>query len=103
MEVEFETSEEHEQLVDVVYEAFHDGIRVRPWQPHVSIAYENPNIAKVNLDFAIDFIKRYPTLTAQTTRKITAMSVWRTEGKMADWKCLDRCKVLESAEVDPAR
>ena len=54
MEVEFETSEAHEELVDAVYEAFHDGVRVRPWEPHVSIAYENPDIAKVNLDFAIE-------------------------------------------------
>jgi len=105
MEVEFETSEAHEELVDAVYEAFHDGIRVRPWEPHASIAYENPDIAKVNLDFAVKFMERYPTLTAQTTRQVKAMSVWRTEGKMENWKCLDRCELMERAatEVNPAR
>lgn len=106
MEVEFETSEAHEELVDAVYEAFHDGVRVRPWEPHVSIAYENPDIAKVNLDFAIKFMEQYPTLTSQTTRRIKAISVWRTEGKMEDWKCLDRYEFVEVAaevEVDPAR
>lgn len=103
MEVEFETSEAQEQNVDIVFDAFHDGTRVRPWEPHVSIAYENPDIAKVNLDFAVNFMERYPTLTAQTTRQVKAITVWRTQGKMEDWKCLDRCELVEAAEVDPAR
>lgn len=104
MEVEFETSEAHEELVDVVYDVFHDGTRVRPWEPHVSIAYENPNIAKVNLDFAVKFMERFPTLTAQTTRQVKAMTVWRTEGKMEQWKCLDRCELMKAAgaDLDPA-
>lgn len=106
MEVEFETSDAHEQLVDQVYNAFHDGIRVRPWQPHASIVYENPDVSKLNLDYAIKFMERFPTLTAQTTRQVTAISVWRTQGKMEKWQCLDRYELKEAviaADVDPAR
>ena len=104
MEVEFETSEAHEELVDIVYNAFHDGVRIRPWQPHVSIAYENPDIAKVNLEFAVDFMKRFPTLTSQTSRQVKAISVWSTQGKMEDWKCLDRCELVVSAvDADPTQ
>lgn len=104
MEVEFETSKAHEELVDVVYDAFHDGIRVRPWIPHVSIVYENPTIAKANLDYAGEFMQRFPTLTGQTFRNVKGMSVWSTRGKMEDWKCLERCEFVESAvDVDPVR
>jgi hypothetical protein len=106
MEIEFETSEAHEELVDIVHNAFcRDGVRVRPWQPHVSIAYENPDVAKVNLDFAMEFVKQFPLLITQSTRQVTAVSVWKTEGKMAEWKCLDRHKLSKSAveQLNPAR
>ena len=106
MEIEFETLEAHEELVDVVHDAFcHDGTRVRPWQPHVSIAYENPDVAKVNLEFAVEFIQQFPLLIAQTSRQVTAISLWKTQGKMQEWKCLDRHKLLvQSSPVvfDPA-
>lgn len=99
MEVEFETSEAHECLCDAVHNTFYDysSPRPRPWAPHLSIAYENPSIAKVNLPFALDFMERFPTLTNQETRCVKAMSLWRTKGRMEDWKCLHRFAFQEAA------
>ena len=97
MEVEFETSEAHECLCDAVHNTFyHDSPRARPWTPHLSLAYENPSIAKVNLPFAIDFMERFPTLTTKATRQVKAMSLWRTKGRMEDWKCLERFVMAET-------
>jgi hypothetical protein len=99
MEVEFETSEAHEYLCDAVHGTFYDNYssRARPWAPHLSIAYENPSIAKVNLPYAVDFMERFPTLTSQETRQVKAMSLWRTKGRMEDWKCLHRFVLREAA------
>lgn len=100
MEVEFETSENHEDLVDTVYETFYnkDDLRLRPWTPHLSIAYENPSIAKVDLPFAVKFMEEFPALSSQPTRTVAGVALWRTKGRMEDWMCLDRFDLTKPEE-----
>src|SRR5687767_11153251 len=45
IEISHDTSEEHEMLIDLFYEAFYNNAHVkrkRPWLPHTSLAYDNP-------------------------------------------------------------
>jgi hypothetical protein len=91
MEVTYETSEEHERLLDLVANWFHIDSnvppRAKPWSPHVSLAYANPEVS-ISQEYLASFVKRHPTLRKR--RRIQAISLWSTAGTMEAWKCLDR-------------
>jgi hypothetical protein len=83
-------------VLDQVYDIFDMGPRKGPWTPHLSLAYDNPEDSVLSLSDFLRYVAEHPTLLQ--SRKVTALSLWNTEGKMADWKCLDR--VYFDASVD---
>mmetsp|Transcript_11783 Transcript_11783/g.18082 ORF Transcript_11783/g.18082 Transcript_11783/m.18082 type:complete len:131 (-) Transcript_11783:86-478(-) len=116
-EVSFSTSPEHESLVSELYDIFYrrDATklvaankkeefppRTQPWVPHLSICYDNPagfGSVLTRQSFE-DFLRnKCPTLaaaagsndtTVKFVRAVSGISLWKTAGTMADWKCLDR-------------
>lgn len=89
-ELTLSTNEKHEAALDEVFSLFgmpRDG----PWTPHISLAYDNPEETVLNLGDTIAYVAQHPTLLMKQ-RKVEAISLWSTEGKMADWKCIDRIR-----------
>jgi len=77
--------------------------RSNPWVPHLSLCYDNPEGFGPNLTrSSIENLMREkcPTLEnvlddsgdggVKFTRAVSGISLWRTAGTMAEWKCLDR-------------
>ena len=89
-ELTLSTNEKHEAALDEVFSLF-DMPRNGPWSPHISLAYDNPEETVLNLGDTIAYVARHPTLLLKQ-RKVEAISLWSTEGKMADWKCIDRIR-----------
>jgi hypothetical protein len=89
-ELTLSSNEEHESAMDKVYRLF--GVpRTGPWTPHISLAYDNPEETVLNLGDTIAYMAAHPTLLMKK-RKVEAISLWSTEGKMANWKCIDRIR-----------
>lgn len=102
-ELTLSTNPEHEDALDALYELFFfsqgkgEGIdsnevhveRNRPWKPHNSFAYDNPENSPLSLESAIEYVAMHPTLISKE-RRVEAISLWDTNGKMGEWKCLDR-------------
>lgn len=88
-ELTLKTNEQHEEAIDKLYEIFEvPEKRNGPWTPHLSLAYDNPEDSVLNLVDTISYVAQNPSL--MEARRVKAVSLWSTEGKMADWKCLDR-------------
>lgn len=90
-ELTLATNEDHEKAVDLLYETFfgEDFTRTRPWKPHNSIAYDNPENSDLSLLETVGYVSRHTSLI-RNTRRVEAISLWDTNGRMQDWKCLDR-------------
>ena len=91
-EISLASSEQHEALIDKLYETFHDGHHrsSRPWKPHLSLAYDNPDDGSIlTLSDAMKYVAENPSLVKRP-RKVTGISLWSTQGTLAEWKCLDR-------------
>jgi hypothetical protein len=90
-ELTFPTNEEQEEALDKLYHLFELAPRKKGehWHPHVSMCYDNPEDTVLNLTDFILYAAQHPTLLTNS-RKVKAISLWRTEGKLAHWKCLDR-------------
>ena len=93
------TGPDHESAMDRLYDVFY-GVgaregqeRHRPWTPHNSVAYDNPKDTVLNLSDTLMHIMRYPTLLGRE-RRAEYIALWSTEGKMEDWKCIDRVKLI---------
>lgn len=65
--------------------------RHRPWKPHNSIAYDNPETNTLSLLDTITYMSVNPTLLG-CERRVQAISLWSTVGKMEEWSCIDRVK-----------
>lgn len=94
-EISLSNSQEHEDQLDMLYDIFFpDQIpvtrRPRPWKPHISIAYDNPESTFLNLKDIISDLIQIPTLLQSRQRRVTGISLWSTVGKLTDWKCLER-------------
>eukprot|EP00339_Tiarina_fusa_P030100 CAMPEP_0117070466 /NCGR_PEP_ID=MMETSP0472-20121206/49507_1 /TAXON_ID=693140 ORGANISM="Tiarina fusus, Strain LIS" /NCGR_SAMPLE_ID=MMETSP0472 /ASSEMBLY_ACC=CAM_ASM_000603 /LENGTH=103 /DNA_ID=CAMNT_0004793585 /DNA_START=473 /DNA_END=784 /DNA_ORIENTATION=- len=92
MEVSFETSKEHEALVDRIQDVFVDQVEPTsrvPWAPHASLAYTNPD-ALIPLEVLEDLLERFPTLTR--SRRVAGVSLWSTQGTIDQWKRLHRIR-----------
>uniref|UniRef100_A0A7S4JH26 Protein kinase A anchor protein nuclear localisation signal domain-containing protein n=1 Tax=Odontella aurita TaxID=265563 RepID=A0A7S4JH26_9STRA len=89
------SSPEHEVVLDRLYDCMYgtkssEGAqRHRPWTPHNSVVYDNPEETVLTLQGTLACIGRYPTLLS-SGRRVKALSLWNTEGRMEQWKCLDR-------------
>jgi len=95
-ELTLSSNEHHEEAMDKLYELFYgeeDSIpnRHRPWKPHNSIAYDNPEKNVLSLGETFKFISKRPTLLTKE-RRVEALSLWDTNGTMGEWRCLDRVK-----------
>jgi len=89
---------DHEAALDALYDVFYGRQqpnqakaqrRHRPWTPHNSFAYDNPEGTVLTAAGAFEAVARYPTLLTEE-RAVVAMSLWDTNGRMADWRCLER-------------
>jgi len=89
-ELTFRTNDGHESALDALYGHFEvpGGRPGGPWTPHISLAYDNPEDPVLKLRDLVDYVIAHPSL--MYSRKVKALSLWNTEGKMADWQCLDR-------------
>ena len=65
--------------------------RHRPWKPHNSIAYDNPETNTLSLLDTITYMSDNPTLLG-CERRVQAISLWNTHGRMEEWSCIDRVK-----------
>ena len=112
-EVSLAMTPEHETLIDALYDIFfHSDLassstseekkeeeyvpRSRPWVPHLSMCYDNPEGLGTSLcrSSMVEFMKeKYPALLendnnsggVRFTRAVTGISLWRTAGKISDW------------------
>jgi hypothetical protein len=91
-ELTMKTNHSHEEAMDAVFKLF-EVERGGPWTPHLSLAYDNPEDSSLQLSDIIGYAMENPTLLKQS-RRITAVSLWSTEGKLGDWECLDRVHLL---------
>jgi len=145
MEISLATSPLHERYVDAVYNHFYGiGVpnqghgrmnsggggsservhtdhppcnRPRPWVPHLSLCYDNPQGSQFGLEGVMDVITKYPAVMGRAATSSgssssrgdddddgrsngdgngngqlipTGISLWNTEGTMAQWECLER-------------
>jgi len=88
-EISFAKAPEYERMAENVYRIFNKNQdNMQKWLPHLSLAYDNPENTRLSPAVVPDMIARFPTLTKD--RKVEAVSLWDTNGRMSDWKCIDR-------------
>mmetsp|Transcript_30226 Transcript_30226/g.51478 ORF Transcript_30226/g.51478 Transcript_30226/m.51478 type:complete len:339 (+) Transcript_30226:751-1767(+) len=96
-ELTLSSNEEHEAAMDALHRLFfgEDWVpetRDRPWKPHNSIAYDNPETNTLSLlDTVMYCASSNPTLLGRA-RRVEAISLWSTVGKMEEWECIDRVR-----------
>jgi hypothetical protein len=90
-ELTLKTNCKHEKAMDALCQLFEVG-REGPWTPHMSLAYDNPADSVLQLADIVAYALQMPSLL-QNPRRVKALSLWSTEGKLSDWKLLDRVKL----------
>ena len=116
----FATSPAHEALLDALHGVFHRPAagdrattagtpRASPWLPHLSLCYDNPEGFGPNLTLSAvkDLLREEcPTLAkvldrngGGVVRTVSGISLWKTAGTMADWRCLDRFEFPSGREA----
>ena len=95
-ELTLATNPHHEAALDILYELFYGPVytRDRPWKPHNSVAYDNPETNCLSLLDTIMYASQNPSLLGME-RRVASIALWSTVGKMEDWRCLERVKFLE--------
>jgi len=87
-ELTLKTNEKHEQAMDSLYRLF--GVeRGGRWTPHISLAYDNPEDSILELTDIITYAAQMPSLM-KNPRRVKAMSLWSTEGRLGEWELIDR-------------
>ena len=99
-EVTYKSSPDHESMVDHVYTTFYDISTKRQWlwTPHLSLVYDNPEAKRINIDMLSFLSGVVPSLLCKK-RKIVAISLWSTIGKLNEWKCIDRLEMTTQQEA----
>ena len=93
-ELTLKSNEKHEVAMDAIsklFEVQRDGTQ---WTPHISLAYDNPEDSVLELTDIIMCAAMMPSLM-QKSRRVKAVSLWNTEGKLGDWQLLDRVHLCE--------
>ena len=93
IEASFETSTEHEKLLDQMHEIFYKGTgkqRSGPWSPHISLAYDNEE-CPISNKYLASLVERHPTLALP--RKVEALSLWNLNGRINEWSLVDRIQL----------
>jgi hypothetical protein len=93
-ELTLKTNSEHEMAMDALCELF-DVDREGPWTPHISLAYDNPEDSVLQLADILSCARLMPSML-HNSRRVKAMSLWSTRGKMGDWECLDCVSFMEN-------
>mmetsp|Transcript_27429 Transcript_27429/g.40554 ORF Transcript_27429/g.40554 Transcript_27429/m.40554 type:complete len:230 (-) Transcript_27429:261-950(-) len=99
-EITMATSSAHEEYLDILHNIFygpkslHGEDRHKPWMPHLSLAYDNPDNSVVTLDHTTDLLAQNPSLLQRAHRKVTGISLWRTRGKMTEWEKLEDISLI---------
>jgi len=99
-EITLATSSAHEEYLDILHNIFYDSTnahnkdRYKPWMPHLSLAYDNPDNSVITLDRTIDMLANNPSLLQSGYRKVTGLSLWRTKGKMSEWEKLENISLI---------
>jgi len=91
-EITMATSNDHEACLDLIHNIFYsesDPKRKGPWKPHASLAYDNYDMTTLNLQDTVNIVSKFPSLTSRSKRVI-AMSLWKTEGRINEWSMLER-------------
>jgi hypothetical protein len=93
-ELTLNTNADHEKAIDQIYNLFEVPTpRKGPWTPHIALAYDNPENSVLNLQDTVSYVTNHPSLAR--SRRVKAISLWNTDGKLADWQCLDRVNFYE--------
>jgi hypothetical protein len=93
-ELTLNTNADHEKAMDQIYNLFElPTPRKGPWTPHIALAYDNPENSVLNLNDTVSYVTNHPSLAR--SRRVKAVSLWNTDGKLADWQCLDRVNFYE--------
>jgi len=98
VEMTLGTSPIHEAMVDWVRRGMYQDdfcARTTKWTPHLSLCYKNPKQAKSNLHYSLTIMQRVPTLTSLSKQRIMGIALWKTQGKMEDWECLEHFDSLD--------
>lgn len=95
-ELTLATGPRHEAALDALHGLFRGDLpgapdRERPWKPHCSVAYDNPETNALSLLDTAVYASAHPTLLGRG-RRVEAISLWSTVGKMEEWFCLERVK-----------
>lgn len=95
-ELTLATNPQHEAALDLLYELFYGPVysRDRPWKPHNSVAYDNPETNCLSLLDTIMYASRNPSLLGME-RRVASIALWSTVGKMEDWRCLERVRFID--------
>ena len=92
-ELTFATDERQESALDELYDIFFGpegrDTRMRPWDPHNSLAYDNLETNSLSLLDTVMYAGQNPSLLRKG-RRVEAISLWSTAGKMEEWNCIDR-------------
>ena len=87
-ELTLRTNDQHEQALDTLHELFGVTRSGGPWTPHISLAYDNPDDSVLNMSDTLYYVLKNQSLLQP--RRVRSISLWDTQGKMAEWRCLDR-------------
>lgn len=92
-ELTLSTGPDHEEALDKLHALFYGDTytRDRPWKPHNSIAYDNPEDNTLSLLDTVVYLSENPSLLGNR-RRVEAISLWMTEGKMEEWEFIDRVR-----------
>lgn len=92
LEVTLKTSEKHEELLDIIHACLYTDEdcpeyreRQGPWQPHLSIAYDNPEDSVLDDICADKIFAKLPSLLGTRKRDVVAISLWRTQGRYVNY------------------
>ncbi len=91
-ELTLKSNEHQEKAIDSLCKLFAVE-RTGPWTPHISLAYDNPDDSVLNLTDILSYAMMMPTLL-RNKRRVKAISLWNTKGKMSEWMCIDRVHLL---------
>jgi hypothetical protein len=58
------------------------------------VAYDNPETNHLSLLDTIMYASQNPSLLGME-RRVAAIALWSTVGKMGDWECLERVRFID--------
>ena len=67
--------------------------RASLWRPHLSLAYDNVKDPCLNLGRVLEAVGEVGKTLVEGERKVKGMSLWNMNGRMEEWKCIDRFKI----------